>query len=297
MASPAAAVAAAAALATSASDAPPIMRLSTAVTARFSASSSSLISSRRSASLSCSESSSYFFISSCLRPENCDGNSAGKYLWMNEKMSTCPTGVSGMMRMMMNGTNVKMSSAVRRMVCTSRGRRVDPITARPKNRADAEMSPPSIFTPRAINSAPSRAFPADSAAVLEMRSPNTSGDRLPIPSSAMPRRDLRSGMSVASSVRSSSLMSSLAPRSTVDTNFRSDASIAPNSSTSSSTSSLRSGASSDGTSAASSSSCTMIRSISTCNARTAATRLAEATNSSDSRIVFASRTRPSESFP
>ena len=134
------------------------------------------------------------------------------------------------------------------------------------------MSPPSIFTPRAMNSAPSRAFSADSAAVLEMRSPNTSGDKVPIPSSAMPRRDLRSGMSVASSVRSSSLMSSLAPRSTVDTNFRSDASIAPNSSTSSSTSSLRSVASSDVTSAASSSSCIMIRSISTCNARTAATR-------------------------
>jgi hypothetical protein len=35
---------------------------------------------------------SYFFISSCRRIENCDGNSAGKYRWMKEKINTWPAG-------------------------------------------------------------------------------------------------------------------------------------------------------------------------------------------------------------
>mmetsp|Transcript_6670 Transcript_6670/g.28439 ORF Transcript_6670/g.28439 Transcript_6670/m.28439 type:complete len:319 (-) Transcript_6670:1026-1982(-) len=294
----AAAVAARAAFATSASDAPPIMSDSTAVTALASASSSSASSLLFSASLSCKESSSYFFISSCRRPLNCDGNNAGKYRWMKEKISTCPTGVSGMMRMMMNGTKVKMSSVVRRMVCTSRGRKVEPITARPKNRAEALMSPPSIFTPRAMNSAPSFAFSSDSLVVRLTRSPKTLGDSDDNPSpSFKPSRDFKSGMSVASSVRSSSSMLAESPVSTIQASFLKPASIALNSAAKSSTSSARSGVSSDGASHASSSNCAKMRSISSCSVLVAKTRRKSRTSSSLSRMDFANRTRDNESLP
>ena len=157
-----------------------------------------------------------------------------------------------MMRMMMNGTNVKMSSVVRRIVCTSRGRSVLPITALPKNLPDDTMSPPSIFTPRAMNSAPSVSLPHDSSTVFFARSLMSSRLMLARPSSAMPSRAFRSGMSVANSVRSSSDISSDAPRSTALTSLRSEASITPNSATSSSSSSALNA--NEGASAASSSS-------------------------------------------
>mmetsp|Transcript_15215 Transcript_15215/g.54774 ORF Transcript_15215/g.54774 Transcript_15215/m.54774 type:complete len:471 (+) Transcript_15215:2194-3606(+) len=216
---------------------------------------------------------------------------------MNENMSTCPTGVSGMIRMITNGTNVKMSSVVRRIVCTSRGRSVLPVTALPKNRNDVPTSLNNIRTPLDMNSAPSFAFPTLSSVARTTRSPTISGDNDVSPSSAIPRRDLRSGMSVASSVSASSSMRSGAPRSTALTSFLSSASMTPNSATRSSTSSLLSGASSDGASAASSSSEPMMRSISACSVRTAKTRRSNDTFSSDSLIARASLTRDSESRP
>mmetsp|Transcript_15860 Transcript_15860/g.25580 ORF Transcript_15860/g.25580 Transcript_15860/m.25580 type:complete len:236 (-) Transcript_15860:181-888(-) len=216
---------------------------------------------------------------------------------MKEKISTCPTGVSGMMRMMTNGTNAKMSTVVRRIVWTSRGRSVEPNTARPKNRALVRMSAPSIFTPRPMNSAPSLPLPTVSRVKRTMRSATSSRLKLFSPSSAMPSRDMRSGMSVARPVRSASLMSSGAPRSTIDTSLHRLLSMAPNSATRSSTSSLRSGASSDGASAASSSSCMTMRSISVCKVRTAKIRRYMLTFSSSVRISCVRRTRDSESFP
>jgi hypothetical protein len=173
------------------------------------------------------------------------------------------------------------------------------VAARPKKRADAETSPPSIFTPRAMNSAPSHAFARDSSMDAEMRSPSTSGESEVNPSSsATPRRDLRSGMSVASVVRSSSEIKSPSPASTALTSFRRLASIAPNSATKSSTSSDRSGPPSRlGGSMASSSSCVRMRSISACSVRTANSRRRSFTTLSLSRIVFARRTRLSESLP
>ena len=199
-----------------------------------------------------------------------------------------------MMRMMMKGTNVKMSSVVRRIVCTSRGRSVVPKTAFPKNLPDDTMSPPSILTPRAMNSAPSVSLPNDSSTVFLARSDMSSMLMLARPSSAMPSRALRSGISVASSVRSSSVTSSDAPRSTALTSLRSDASMTPNSATRSSSSSARNA--SDGASAASSSSCDKIRSISTCSVRTAKIRRTSLTLSSLSRISRAKRTRCSASL-
>ena len=198
----------------------------------------------------------------------------------------------------MKGTNVKISSVVRRMVCTSRGRNVEPITARPKKRAEALTSPPSIFTPRAMNSAPSLALSRDSLVVRLTRSPMTRGDSDDSPSpSTSPSRDLRSGMSVASSVRSSSSMDAESSASTIQASFRSPASMARNSAARSSTSSARSGVSRLGGSLASSSSCAKMRSISSCSVRVANTRRKSRTSSSRSRMDRAKRTRDNESLP
>lgn len=57
-------------------------------------------------------------INSCRRLVNCEGKKPGKYFWRKLKMRTCPTGVSGAIRMMANGMNVRRSLAVRRSACT-----------------------------------------------------------------------------------------------------------------------------------------------------------------------------------
>lgn len=62
----------------------------------------------------------------CLRSVKVEGKKSGKMRWMREKTSTWPTGVRGMMRMMVKGISVSRSLAVRRSVRTSRGLRVYP---------------------------------------------------------------------------------------------------------------------------------------------------------------------------
>ena len=43
-----------------------------------------------------------------------DGRKSGKKRWMKEKTSTCPSGESGMMRMITKGTSVTRSLRIRR---------------------------------------------------------------------------------------------------------------------------------------------------------------------------------------
>lgn len=68
----------------------------------------------------------YLVMSSCRRVENWEGKKPGKYLCMKPKMSTCPTGVRGAIRIMVNGTNIRRSHAVRRSAWTSLGFKVWP---------------------------------------------------------------------------------------------------------------------------------------------------------------------------
>lgn len=68
----------------------------------------------------------HLVMSSCRLVENWEGKKPGKYLWMNPKMRTCPTGVRGAIRMMVNGTNMRTSQAVRRSAWTSLGFNVWP---------------------------------------------------------------------------------------------------------------------------------------------------------------------------
>ena len=53
-----------------------------------------------------------------------DGRKSGKNRWMKEKTSTCPSGESGMMRMITKGTSVTRSFRMRRRSFTSRARSV-----------------------------------------------------------------------------------------------------------------------------------------------------------------------------
>mmetsp|Transcript_7033 Transcript_7033/g.26568 ORF Transcript_7033/g.26568 Transcript_7033/m.26568 type:complete len:500 (-) Transcript_7033:503-2002(-) len=149
-----------------------------------------------------------------------------------------------------------------------------------------------------MNSAASFAFPKDSEVVRLTRSPITEGDKLPKPpSSTMPSRDFKSGISVASSVKSSSSICDEKSASTKYASFRNWKSIAPNSAFNSSTSPAVSGVSRLGGTNASSSSCDRMRSISSCSVRTAKTRRRSRTWSSRMRMLFARRTRDSESLP
>ena len=60
------------------------------------------------------------------RPRTCEGKKSGKKRWMKEKTSTCPSGESGMMRMITKGMMVRRSLPMRRSNLTSRERRVYP---------------------------------------------------------------------------------------------------------------------------------------------------------------------------
>ena len=57
-------------------------------------------------------------MSSWRREVNCDGKKPGKYFCRKLKMRTWPTGVSGAIRMMAKGMNVRRSLVVRRSACT-----------------------------------------------------------------------------------------------------------------------------------------------------------------------------------
>ncbi len=74
-------------------------------------------------------------------PVKHEGKKVGKYCWMKPKTSTWPSGLSGMMRMMVKGIKVSRSRAVRRSADTSRGLSVPPAAAQTAAGSPAAQAP------------------------------------------------------------------------------------------------------------------------------------------------------------